>query len=88
MGFEHDLVIYGKQVIMGIIVLLMPTPGGAGIAEIIFSNFLYMYITVGADKLAFVWRLLSYYPYIAIGAFLLPRWVRRNVITPIAKAVK
>jgi uncharacterized membrane protein YbhN (UPF0104 family) len=88
MGFEHDLVIYGKQVIMGIIVLLMPTPGGSGIAEIIFRDFLGMYITVGADKLAFVWRLLSYYPYIAIGAFLLPRWVRRNVIAPIARVVK
>lgn len=87
MGFSHDLVIYGKQVIMGIIVLLMPTPGGSGIAEIIFRDFLGMYITVGADKLAFVWRLLSYYPYIAIGAFLLPRWVRRNVIAPIAKRV-
>lgn len=88
MGYGHDLVIYGKQVIMGIIVLLMPTPGGSGIAEIIFRDFLGMYISVGADKLAFVWRLLSYYPYIAIGAFLLPRWVRRNVIAPIAKRVK
>jgi uncharacterized membrane protein YbhN (UPF0104 family) len=88
MGFGNDLVIYGKQVIMGIIVLLMPTPGGSGIAEIIFRDFLGMYITVGADKLALVWRLVSYYPYIAIGAFLLPRWVRHNVIAPIARVVK
>ncbi|MFT3883965.1 MAG: lysylphosphatidylglycerol synthase transmembrane domain-containing protein [Flavobacteriales bacterium] len=84
MGFGHDLVIYGKQVIMGIIVLLMPTPGGSGIAELIFRDFLGMYITVGPGKLAFLWRLMSYYPYIAIGAFLLPRWVRRNVIQPLA----
>jgi uncharacterized membrane protein YbhN (UPF0104 family) len=84
MGFGNDLVMYGKQVIMGIIVLLMPTPGGSGIAEIIFRKFLAMYITVGPDKLAFLWRLMSYYPYIAIGAFLLPRWVRRNVIQPLA----
>lgn len=87
MGFGNDLVMYGKQVIMGIIVLLMPTPGGSGIAEIIFRNFLGMYISVGPDKLAFVWRLMSYYPYIAIGAFLLPRWVRRNVIDPLAHRI-
>jgi glycosyltransferase 2 family protein len=87
MGFGHDLVMYGKQVIMGIIVLLMPTPGGSGIAEIIFRNFLGMYISVGPDKLAFAWRLMSYYPYIAIGAFLLPRWVRYNVIDPLAKRI-
>lgn len=83
MGFGNDLVIYGKQVIMGIIVLLMPTPGGSGIAEIIFRDFLGMYISVGPGKLAFVWRLMSYYPYILIGTILLPRWVRRNVIDPI-----
>ncbi len=88
MGFSHDLVIYGKQVIMGIIVLLMPTPGGSGIAEIIFRDFLGMYITVGSDKLAFLWRLMSYYPYILIGAFLLPRWVRRNVIDPLAQRIR
>ena len=87
MGFANDAVMYGKQVIMGIIVLLMPTPGGSGIAEIIFRDFLGMYISVGPDKLAFVWRLMSYYPYIAIGAFLLPRWVRYNVIDPIAKRI-
>lgn len=87
MGFGHDLVMYGKQVIMGIIVLLMPTPGGSGIAEYMFRNFLGMYITVGPDKLAFVWRLMSYYPYIAIGAFLLPRWVKRNVVDPLAQRI-
>ncbi|HEY0976426.1 MAG TPA: hypothetical protein VGE21_03060, partial [Flavobacteriales bacterium] len=66
-----------------IIVLLMPTPGGSGIAEIIFRDFLGMYISVGPGKLAFVWRLMSYYPYILIGTILRPRWVRRNVIDPI-----
>ena len=36
----NDAVIYGKQVIMGIIVLLSPTPGGSGLAEFIFNDFL------------------------------------------------
>jgi uncharacterized protein (TIRG00374 family) len=84
-GFGNDLVIYGKQVIMGIIVLLSPTPGGSGVAEFIFKDFLGMYIPMDlAPMLAFLWRLLSYYPYILIGAILLPRWVRRNVINPLA----
>ncbi len=80
-GFHNDLTIYAKQVIMGIIVLLMPTPGGSGIAEFIFTDFLGMYIAPGlAPTLAFLWRLISYYPYIAIGLILLPRWVRRNLL--------
>ncbi len=83
-GFADDLTIYGKQVIMGIIVLLSPTPGGSGVAEFIFKDFLGMYVPFGlAPKLAFLWRLMSYYPYILIGAILLPRWVRRNVIDPL-----
>jgi len=80
-GFGNDLVVYAKQVIMGIIVLLMPTPGGSGIAEIIFNDFLGVFIPTGlAPALAFLWRLISYYPYIAIGLILLPRWVRRNLL--------
>lgn len=80
-----DLVVYAKQVVMGIIVLLSPTPGGSGLAEFIFNDFLGMYVAPGlAPAIALLWRLLSYYPYILIGAILLPRWVKRNVIAPLA----
>ncbi|MBK8845820.1 MAG: flippase-like domain-containing protein [Bacteroidetes bacterium] len=75
------LVIYARQVIMGIIVLFSPTPGGSGIAEYIFTKFLSDFIGVGlAPSLALLWRLLSYYPYLIIGAIILPRWVRRRVM--------
>lgn len=84
MGFGNDAVIYGKQVIMGIIVLLSPTPGGSGLAEFIFNDFLGLYIATGlAPALALVWRLMSYYPYIVAGLILLPRWIRRNIV-PVA----
>jgi uncharacterized protein (TIRG00374 family) len=77
----HHLVIYGKQVVMGIIVLLSPSPGGSGVAEFIFNDFLGMYTPPGtAPALALLWRLMSYYPYILVGVILLPRWLRRNVV--------
>jgi len=80
-GQLNDAVVYGKQVIMGIIVLLSPTPGGSGLAEFIFDDFLGLFIATGlAPTLALLWRLMSYYPYIIMGAFLLPRWVRRNLL--------
>jgi len=72
-----DFVVYGKQVIMGIIILLSPTPGGSGIAEYMFSDFLGEFITKGlAPTLGLLWRMLSYYPYLIIGAILLPKWIR------------
>lgn len=82
----NDLVVYAKQVVMGIIVLLSPTPGGSGLAEFIFNDFLGMYVAPGlAPAIALLWRLLSYYPYILIGAIILPRWVRRHVLAPLVQ---
>lgn len=76
----NDFVIYGKQVIMGIIILLSPTPGGSGLAEYMFTDFLGEFISKGlAPTLGILWRMLSYYPYLFIGAILLPRWIRRHI---------
>ncbi len=76
----NDFVIYGKQVIMGIIILLSPTPGGSGLAEFMFTDFLGEFISKGlAPTLSILWRMLSYYPYLLIGAILLPRWIRKHI---------
>jgi uncharacterized membrane protein YbhN (UPF0104 family) len=78
-----DAAIYGKQVVMGIIILLSPTPGGSGLAEFIFHDFLGMFIATGlAPALALLWRLMSYYPYIVVGIIILPRWIRSRIIVP------
>lgn len=81
----NDMLLFGKQVIMGILVLVSPTPGGSGLAEFLFNDFLAVFIPLGlAPALALLWRLISYYPYILAGAVLLPRWVRRNLL-PLGK---
>lgn len=73
----NNLVVYGKQVVMGIIILLSPTPGGSGLAEFMFNDFLGEFITKGlAPSLGLLWRILSYYPYIFVGVIILPRWIR------------
>lgn len=83
-AFHHgksidDYVVYGKQVIMGIIILLSPTPGGSGLAEFMFTDFLGEFISKGlAPTLSVIWRMMSYYPYLVIGAILLPRWIRTH----------
>ncbi len=73
----EDFVVYGKQVVMGIIILLSPTPGGSGLAEFMFNDFLGEFMAKGlAPTLGLLWRILSYYPYIFVGAIILPRWFR------------
>ncbi|HLG35764.1 MAG TPA: lysylphosphatidylglycerol synthase transmembrane domain-containing protein [Bacteroidia bacterium] len=73
----ENLVIFGRQVIMGIIILFSPTPGGSGLAEFMFTDFLGEFIPAGLSaSLGLLWRLLSYYPYLFIGAILIPAWIQ------------
>jgi len=72
-----NLLVFARQVIMGIIILFTPTPGGAGFAEAMFNNFLGEFTPAGlSSALGTLWRFISYYPYLFIGAILLPRWIR------------
>ncbi len=74
---DHFL-IYGRQMVMWVIMLISPTPGSSGIAEIVFDGFLKEFTLPGLGGFqAFLWRLLSYYPYLIIGVILFPRWLRR-----------
>ena len=80
-GFYDQFLIYGRQLSMWIILLISPTPGGSGIAEYIFNNFLGDFIPdmTWSTTLAIFWRLISYYPYLFIGVIILPVWIK-NVV--------
>ena len=73
---DHFL-IYGRQLVMWVIMLISPTPGGSGVAEFAFSGFLGEFTLGLAATFALLWRLLSYYPYLFIGSVVLPSWLRR-----------
>lgn len=73
-----QFLILGRQLVMWLIMLISPTPGSSGVAEWVFAGFLGDFIAPGmAPFLAFLWRLISYYPYLIIGMFILPYWLRR-----------
>ena len=73
---EHFL-IFARQLVMWIILVVTPTPGGSGVAEFTFSIFLGEFIPIAgfAIALALLWRLVSYYPYLLIGALVVPKWI-------------
>lgn len=82
-AYADQFLMYGRQVVMGIINIGSPTPGGSGIAEAAFVKFLGEFIPSGlSPTLALLWRLISYYPYLFIGAILLPRWVKKVYFNP------
>lgn len=76
-----QLLIYGRQLVMWVILLVSPTPGGSGVAEYAFPIFLGEFIPAGLETaLGLLWRLFSYYPYLFIGFIILPFWIRRVYI--------
>lgn len=78
-SFADQFLIYGRQLSMWIILLISPTPGGSGVAEFVFSDFLGDFIPNESwyAPLALFWRLISYYPYLIIGVIILPIWIKR-----------
>lgn len=79
-GLFDNLIILGRQLVMWLVMLVTPTPGGSGMAEYLFGELLSDYIRNGALalSLAFLWRLISYYPYLIIGSIILPRWAGKK----------
>ncbi|MEN8225543.1 MAG: lysylphosphatidylglycerol synthase transmembrane domain-containing protein [Bacteroidota bacterium] len=82
--FTHigdQFLIYGRQLVMWVILLVSPTPGGSGVAEYAFPIFLGEFTPPGLGMaLGLLWRLFSYYPYLFIGFIILPFWIRRTYI--------
>ncbi len=80
---DHFL-IFARQLVMWIMMLIMPTPGGSGLSEMVFSKYLNDFIPIAGFTvvLAFMWRIITYYIYLIIGAIILPRWLRDHFATP------
>ncbi len=77
MKSDHFL-LFAKQLVMWVMMLVSPTPGGSGFSEYIFSEYLgdFMPNVAGlAIIVAFVWRLFTYYPYLLMGVIIGPKWL-------------
>ena len=86
---DHFL-IFARQLVTWIMMIISPSPGGSGLAELILSR--YISDQIPADALiagsialaiAIIWRIISYYPYLIIGVFIVPGWIERNFIKPV-----
>ncbi len=84
---SDQVLLFARQLVMWIMMLVMPTPGGSGFAEYIFTTYCSDLIEVplalqmgAAALVALLWRLITYYPYLIIGAFLFPRWIQKHFV--------
>lgn len=76
--FSDHILLFARQLVMWIMMLVMPTPGGSGFSEYLFKEYLGDFIPVAgvAVVMALIWRLITYYPYLIAGAIIFPRWIK------------
>ncbi|MCD8260806.1 MAG: flippase-like domain-containing protein [Bacteroides sp.] len=69
---------FARQFVIWVLMLISPTPGGSGFSEFMFGEYYNDFFPIAGITLvaAFVWRLITYYPYLIIGAIIVPRWVQ------------
>jgi uncharacterized protein (TIRG00374 family) len=88
---EHFL-IFARQLVTWIMMVLSPTPGGSGFAEIILGR--YISDAIPGDPahgnsialaMAIIWRAITYYPYLIIGATIVPGWIQKHFTKSSAK---
>ncbi len=85
-AFQQDLstdlftqgALYARLETMFVIMAFSPTPGSVGVAETLFHSFVSDYIpnVTAASVVAILWRLMTYYLYILVGALVIPAWIR------------
>jgi uncharacterized protein (TIRG00374 family) len=77
LDFVDNIIVFARQVIMWIVMMISPTPGSSGTAEYFYGVFFEQFLGKYTFVTSIVWRLLSYYPYLILGAIFLPRWIRQ-----------
>lgn len=74
---DHFL-LFARQLVAWIMMLVSPTPGGSGFAEYVFTEYFIDFLPSAGLVviMALLWRLVTYYPYLFIGVVLFPRWIK------------
>lgn len=83
-GFEpwdmkESMLLVGRHLVMWVVMLASPTPGSAGTAEYLFPAFFGEFLGEYTFAASLAWRLTSFYPYLIIGALILPNWIKKVV---------
>lgn len=82
-GLQH-LEILARNLALWVIMLIPFTPGASGLAEISFIALMCSYVPSGlAATVTFLWRMITYYPYLVLGLVFMPIWLKR--VYPVKK---
>ena len=75
-----ELIIFGRQILLWVVMAISPSPGGSGISEFAFKEY-YNDISLGSGPILVItvlWRLISYYLYLLLGVLIIPKWINKS----------
>lgn len=80
-----QLLVFGRQFVVWVVLTVSPTPGGSGVSEWLFTEYYGDLLSSQSITLviALFWRIITYYVYLVIGIFVIPSWLKSK-----RKAVK
>lgn len=75
------LIAWCRQWVMWMISILSPTPGGSGVAELMFRLYYADYLPDASVAIlaAMLWRAIFYYPFLIMGTVVLPKWIGKRL---------
>ena len=76
----NHVVVFARQLILWVVMVVTPTPGGSGVSEYAFKEY-YSDVFAGTSAIIFVtlvWRMISYYLYLLIGVLVIPNWIKKS----------
>jgi len=77
---NNHLVIFGRQLMLWIVMVVSPTPGASGLTEIAFREYYSdLHLANGSILLIIlIWRVISYYLYLLLGVVFIPKWIKKS----------
>jgi hypothetical protein len=76
----NHLVVFARQLILWVYMVVSPTPGGSGVTEYAFKEY-YSDVFASSSAIIFVtlvWRVISYYLYLLLGLLVIPNWIKNS----------
>ncbi|MCU0455142.1 MAG: flippase-like domain-containing protein [Bacteroidales bacterium] len=84
--------VFARELVLWVIMLVSPTPGGSGFSEIILGRYISDLLPSDpavagglAIAMALLWRLISYYPFLIAGIIVAPGWIQRKFVRKVTR---
>jgi uncharacterized protein (TIRG00374 family) len=77
---SSHLIVFARQLVLWVVMVISPTPGGSGITEYAFKEY-YSDIFSSSSTIIFItliWRMISYYLYLLLGVLIIPNWIKKH----------